>query len=400
MKDRKKQRIYRIVMLIIVVSLITFVVTTVLMYNGSIKYVVSNQPVQSDSTTKKLDALLATVTELLREKYIGDVNEDQLIDGALTGLVSSVGDVYTTYFSKSELEDFTKDTLGNFVGIGVTFQANRDAGYAEVVEPIAGSPAEAAGLKKGDLIMKADGEEFNATQTTQLAAKIKGEENTEVTLTIKREEEIFDVKIQRKTIHMNYVTSKTLEDNIGYIGVSTFDEQSCNDFKEQYNKLTEQGIKSLIIDLRDNGGGVVNEVLAIADLICDKDQTTLISIDKDGKEKVTKSETDPEIKMPIVMLTNESTASASEILVAALRDNGKATVVGEKTFGKGVIQELIQLSNGGALKVTSAEYYTPKKEKINEVGLEPDYKISFDQTASDEDNQLKKAIEVIKEKMK
>lgn len=399
MRERKRQKIYRIVMLIIVVALVTFVVTTVLTYNGSIRYVVSNQTVKSDGTTKKLDALLATVTELLREKYIGNVNEDELIDGALSGLVESVGDVYTTYYTKSELEDFTTETLGNFVGIGVYMQGNRNTGYAEVVSPMPNSPAEEAGLQKGDIILKADGVEYTAETLSDLSAKIKGEEGTEVTLTIKRGEETFDVKVQRKTVHINYVTSQMLDENIAYIAISTFDEQSADDFKEQYSKLVEEGAKSLIIDLRDNGGGLVTEALKIADLMCDKDQTTLITIDKDGKESVTKSETDPEITMPVVVLTNEATASASEILVAALKDNGKATIVGTKTFGKGVIQELIQLSNGGALKVTSAEYYTPKKAKINQVGIEPDNKIEYDQT-SNTDVQLQKAVEIIKEKMK
>lgn len=400
MKERKRQKIYRVVMLIIVVALVTFVVTTVLTYNGSIKYIVSSQPpVQTNSTTKKLDALIATVTRLLQEKYIGDVNEEALIDGALIGLVDSVGDTYTEYYTKSDLESFKTETLGNFVGIGITFQANRNTGAIEVVAPIPNSPAEEAGIKAGDIILKADGVEYTGKETTELANKIKGEEGTEITLTIKRGEETLDIKVQRRKIHINYVTSKTLEENIGYIAISTFDEGCLDDFKEAYNKLSNNGLKSLIIDLRNNGGGLVSEALAMVDLICEKGQTTLISIDKDEIESVTKSETDPEIKIPIVVLTNESTASASEILVAALKDNGKATIVGEKTYGKGVIQELITLSNGGALKVTSAEYYTPKKEKINEVGIEPDYKVQFDEANSKEDNQLQKAVEVLKEKM-
>lgn len=399
MKERKRQKIYRIVMLIIVVALVTFVVTTVLTYNGSIKYVVSSEPpVKSNSTSKKLDALIATVTGLLQEKYIGDVNEDELIDGALAGLVGSVGDTYTAYFTKSELEDFTTETLGNFVGIGIYMQANRTTGYVEVVSPMPNSPAEEAGLQKGDIILKVDGEEFSADKLSELSAKIKGEEGTEVTLTIKRGEEEFEVKVQRRNVHLNYVTGEKLEDNIGCIAISTFDNGCVNDFKDAYNKLKDEGIKGLIIDLRDNGGGLVSEATAIADLICDKDQTTLITIDKDGKEQVTKSLNDPEITMPIVVLTNESSASASEILVAALKENGKANIVGDKTFGKGVIQELITLPNGGALKVTSAEYYTPNKGKINEIGIEPDYKIVYDQESKD-DNQLQKAIEVIKEKM-
>lgn len=395
----KRQKIYRVIMLILVVSLITFIATTVLMYNGSIKYVVSPNKI-SNTTTKKLDVLLATITELLEEKYIGEVNEEELIDGALKGLVEATGDTYTTYFTKAELEEFKAETLGNFVGIGVYLRGNLQTGKVEIVSPIKGSPAEEAGIQAGDQVLKADGTEYVADDLDKLSKYIKGEEGTTVTLTLKRGEEELDVTVTRRNVHMNYVTSELLEDNIGYIAITTFDEDCAKDFKEEYNKLNEQGIKSLIIDLRGNGGGLVDEALDIVDLMCEKNEITLVTMDKNQKEEITKSKTDRTIKIPVVVLTNGATASASEILVAALKENEKATIVGDKTFGKGVIQELIYLSNGGALKVTSSEYYTPKKNKINKVGIEPDHKVSFDFENLEIDEQMQKAIEVIKEKMK
>ena len=358
----KKQRIYRTIMLILVVALVTFITTTVLMYNGSIKYVISSKDMPNNATAKKLDFLLATITELLNEKYIGEVNEEDLIDGALKGLVAGTGDVYTTYFTKAELEEFKAETLGSFVGIGVYLQGNLETGKVEVIKPIKGSPAEEAGLKPGDEVIKADGKEYKAEQLDELSKYIKGEEGTEITLTVKREEEQLDIKVIRKNVHMNYVDSQMLEDDIGYISITTFDEDCAKDFKTEYDNLVGQNAKSLIIDLRNNGGGLVDEALEIADLMCDKNEITL--------------------------------------LVAALKENEKAEIVGDKTFGKGVIQELIYLSNGGALKVTSSEYYTPKKNKINKVGIEPNYEISLDIKNLDVDEQLNKAIEVIKEKNK
>lgn len=396
----KKQRIYRTIMLILVTALVTFITTTVLMYNGSIKYVISSKDMPNNATAKKLDFLLATITELLNEKYIGEVKEEDLIDGALKGLVAGTGDTYTTYFTKEELEEFKAETLGSFVGIGVYLQGNLETGKVEIVKPIKGSPAEEAGLKAGDQVLKADGKEYKAENLDELSKYIKGEEGTEITITVKRGEEELDIKVKRRNVHMNYVESKMLEDNIGYISITTFDEGCADDFKTEYTLLVEQGAKSLIIDLRGNGGGLVDEALEIADLMCNKNEITLITMNKEKKEEITKSKTDRTITMPVVVLTNGATASASEILVAALKENEKAEIVGDKTFGKGVIQELIYLSNGGALKVTASEYYTPKKNKINKVGIEPNYEVSFDIKNLDVDEQLNKAIEVIKEKNK
>lgn len=400
MEKNRKQSIYRTIMLIIVVALITFMVTTVLMYNGSLKYIIQNGGMPANnSTTKKLDILLATITELLEEKYIGDVSEDEMIDGALKGLVGSAGDIYTTYYTKEELDDFKTETLGNFVGIGVYLRGNLETGKVDIVAPIKGSPAEKVGLQAGDIVLKADGKEYVADELEKLSSHIKGEKGTNVTLTIKRGEDTLEFTVTRDDVHINYVDGKVIDDNIGYISVTTFDEGCANDFKAQYNELSGQGIKSLIIDLRSNGGGLVDEALEIADMMCDKGEITLITIDKDKKEEITKAKKDREINMPIVVLTNEATASASEILVGALKDNEKAEIVGQKTYGKGVIQELIYLSNGGALKVTSAEYYTPKKNQINKVGIEPDHKIDYNYKVIEVDEQLDKAVEVIKSKM-
>lgn len=391
MKENKRQRIYRTIMLIVVVAVVTFVVTTIINYDGSAKYIISSK--QDTTLSKRLDSAVAVINELLQEKYIGEVDEEKLVEGALKGMVDSIGDIYTEYYTKEELEDFTATTLGNFVGIGIYMQADFQNDVVVVISAIKGSPAEEVGIQTGDKIVKVDGIEYNAEQITELSNHIKGEEGTEVELTIDRNGEIINKKVTRKTVHINYVASEKLENDIGYISIATFDDGSGDDFKTEYDKLVGQGIKSLIIDLRSNGGGLVDEALKIADLICNKNDITLITVDKEGKEETTKSKGNTTINVPVVLITNRGTASASEILAAALKENGKAEIIGEKTFGKGVIQELVYLSNGGALKVTTAEYYTPKKNKINEIGIEPNYE------EKDENAQLSKAIEILKGKM-
>lgn len=392
MENKKWKTAYRTIMLVIVVSIVTFIVTNIVSYDGNRKYVITAK--EGTDINEQLEVALSAISEIIEEKYIGEIDKQKLIDGALKGMVESVGDIYTEYYTKEELEDFSATTLGNFVGIGVYMQADLEQDVVIIQAPIENSPAEKAGLKTGDQILKVDGKEYKAEDIDDMSDHIKGEEGTEVELTIKRGEETFDVKVKRGAVHINYVVSKTLEDNIGYIYIETFDEGCKEDFLNAYNKLLAENIKSLIIDLRYNGGGLVDEALDIAQLICDKEDIMLITADKDGKREVTKSKNAPVINMPIVLLTNGATASASEIVAAALKDNGKAEIIGEKTYGKGVIQELIYLSNGGAVKVTTAEYYTPKEEKINEIGIEVNHEVKGIE------EQEKKAIEILKEKMK
>lgn len=390
MKENKRQKIYKIIMLIIIVALVVFIVTSIINNDHSKKYVISSD---NDSTlNEKLETAINSITKILNEKYLGEIDENALLEGALKGMVEAAGDVYTEYYTKKELDDFTTSTLGNFVGIGVYMQADMESNTVTVISPIAGSPAEKAGIKTGDKIIKVDGVEYKANQIDELATHVRGEEGTTVDLTILRGDKTLELTVTRESIHINYVTNQMMGDNIGYIAISTFDEGCAKDFLDAYNKLIDDGAKKLIIDLRNNGGGIVDEALDIADYICEKNDILLITADKDGKQEITKSKKNPKVTIPVVVLTNRGSASASEILVAGLKDNNKAEIVGEKTFGKGVIQELIYLSNGGALKVTSEEYYTPNGNKINNVGIEPDYQISG------VTEQLERAIEVLKSK--
>ena len=388
MNRNKRQKVYRIVMLIIIVSVITFVITSILNYDNSRKYVISTS--KDTTIVQKIETSISSIKKILDEKYLGELNDEELIDGALRGMVAAAGDVYTEYYSKKELEDFKASTLGNFVGIGIYMQADMESGRVTVISPIAGSPAEKAGIKTGDKIIKVDGIEYTAEQIDEVTTHVRGEVGTNVELELERNGEKINVTVTRENVHINYIEEKMLENNIAYIAITTFDEGCARDFTNSYNKLAAEGAKALIIDLRNNGGGLVDEALEIADLICDKGEILLETADKNNNKETRRGKTSPTISIPIVIITNEGSASASEILAGALKDNGKAKIVGEKTYGKGVIQELIYLSNGGALKVTSAEYYTPKGNKINKIGIEPNYKVT------DKDEQLKKAVEVVK----
>ena len=301
------------------------------------------------------------------------------------------------------MEDYLDDTMGNFVGIGIYMIKNTQYDKIQVLSTIKGSPAEKEGIQAGDLIVSVNGTEYKADDMTIASNNIKGEEGTKVTLEILRGTEKLKYEIAREKVKVNQVEGKVLSNNIGYIKFTSFDETTAEDFKNQYQELAKKGIQSLIIDLRNNGGGIVDQALEIADYITTKDSVLLYEVDKNNKETVRKSEKDPIINMPVIILTNENTASASEILAGALKDLGKAKIVGTKTYGKGVIQQILKLSDGSGLKVTIEEYQTPNRNKINKVGIEPDEKVELPENISNilnlkesEDTQLQKAIEMLK----
>ena len=255
----------------------------------------------------------------------------------------------------------------------------------------------------GDLIVSVDGTTYTAEEMSTVSSKIKGESGTTVKLEILRGTESKTIELKRESIKVNPVDGKVLSNQIGYIEFSSFDEGTAKDFREKYEELQKQGIKSLIIDLRNNGGGIVDEALEIADYIADKGSNLLYEVDKNNNEEIEKSENDPIINMPIVILTNENTASSSEILAGALKDLGKAKTCGTKTYGKGVIQQVLTLPDGSGLKITSEKYLTPNKTEINKIGIMPDEEVKLPDTVKNvltveekDDTQLQKAIEMLK----
>ncbi len=404
MEEKKRYKVYRTIMLIILVAFITFILTSIGFYqyfvngNSLSKYLT----LMTSDESQDISQLLDTYKALIDEYYLGDVDEESLKEGAIKGYIEGLGDPYTEYISAEDMEEYMEDTMGNFVGIGIYMTKDTETNRIVVISPIKGSPAEEAGIQPGDYIIEVDGEEYTGDDLTVISTKIKGEEGSTVKLKILRGEETLEFEITRENIVINPVEGEVLENSIGYIEFSSFDEGTAEQFKEKFEELEAQGITSLIIDLRNNGGGIVSEALEIAGYIADKDSVLLYEVDKNDNETVETNDSDPIINMPIIILTNENTASSSEILAGALKDLGKAQTVGTTTYGKGVIQQILTLPDGSGLKITTAKYLTPNRTEINEVGIEPDETVELPDTVENvlnvdrsEDTQLQKAIEML-----
>lgn len=403
MEEEKKERIYKSLMLILITVIITFILTSMMVYKAmtkdGFKYVTT-----ADGQTIGLDATLASFRKVLEKEYLGEIDDNELIEGAIKGYIAGLNDPYTEYYTKEEMKKLMDTTNGNYVGIGIYMLLDKEKNAIVIIKPMEGSPAEKAGLLPGDVISKVDGEPYTLETITAISDKIKGKAGTKVKLEICRgKTETFEVEVERQKILISHIKTEVLENNIGYIYISDFDGGCADEFTEKYKELEKQGIKKLIIDIRNNGGGIVDEAIDILKLITNKGDKLLITKDKKENEKITKNDKNPIIEMPIVVLTNSYSASASEILTGALKDNEKATIVGTTTYGKGVIQTIHQLTDGSGLKITTNEYYTPNYNKINKIGIEPNIEVELPKEyenalviPKDKDTQLQKAIELLK----
>ena len=400
MEENKKYKVYKMLMIVALSVFITFMITSISLYT----YFVENPVlVSANNTNKDISSKLTKYREIIDKYFLGDVDDEKLEEGAIKGYIEGLGDPYTEYISKEDMDTYLDDTMGNFVGIGIYMIKNTQYDKIQVLSTIKGGPAEKVGIQAGDLIVSVDGVEYKASDMTVASNNIKGEAGTKVVVEILRGAETIKYEITREKVKVNQVEGKVISNNIGYIQFSSFDETTAEDFKAKYEELAKQNIKSLIIDLRNNGGGIVDQALEIADYMTDKDSVLLYEVDKNNKETVRKSKNDAIINMPIIILTNENTASASEILAGALKDLGKAKTVGTTTYGKGVIQQILKLNDGSGIKITIEEYQTPNRNKIHKVGIEPDEKVELPESVQNslsikesEDTQLQKAIEMLK----
>ena len=382
-----------IILTILLTTVIVSMVTIIIMNNN-----------EQTSLLNRIDGKLSSIEQIVDKDYLGEIDENKIFDETIKGYVEGLNDEYSQYFTKEELDKYKTDNIeGQFVGIGVYIIQDTEKNAIRVLAPIKGSPAEKAGILAGDYIVKVYDQADTGEQITEATNKMKGKEGTKVKIQIIRDEKNLDFEVERANVRVNPVEADIYEENIGYLKISSFDQGSGSEVTKKVEELKEKNIKSLMIDLRNNGGGIVDEAIEIADLFTNKDSTLLITKDKHGNENISKAKKDKVIEVPIIVLTNENTASASEILAGALKDNNVAKIVGTTTFGKGVIQELLTMKDGTGLKLTTNEYYTPNRNKINKVGIEPDEKIELPEEyknilsiPKEVDTQLNKAIELLK----
>ena len=395
----KKNNTYKIIMVAIVTALVTFLLTSVIFYNYYLKTNIGNietlsKYISISNSTSEIEKKIEILKRYLEDKYIGELKEDEMVDSALKGYVEGLGDKYTEYLTASELEELMISVNGNYVGIGIYMSKNEN-GDIVIILPIEGSPAEEAGLKTGDIIVKVNGEDCNGLELSDVSNKVKGEEGTKVNLEILRGEETFNVDIERRTVELKYISSDVLDNNIGYIQMLSFEEGCAEKVKEEIENFKKQNIHSIILDLRDNGGGLVTEAVSVSEIFVPMGKTILKSYDKNQNETVTKSSAiSTEDNLKLVVLVNEDSASATEIFAGAIQDNKLGTLIGVTTFGKGVMQEVQPLAIGGALKVTIEEFKTPNGNKIHGVGITPDIEVKLEENS--EDNQLQAAVDFLK----
>ena len=363
------------------------------------KYTLTAEQYARYQKYEKLDKTLRAISD----EYYKEVDEGAILEGAARGMVDSLGDEYSYYMNAEEFKQLQRQSLGTFYGIGVRFTKNENK-QNEVVEVIAGGGAEAAGILAGDLLMKADDVDLAPLVNDEVVAAISGDENTIVHIVVQRGNEQLEFDVKRGPVNQTSVSHTLMENNIGYIYISSFYLETPNEFRGAVADLKTQGAQGIIIDLRNNLGGVFESALDIADQILP--QCRILSVESRGESiKVFESDA-ANIELPLVMLVNGYSASASEVLTGAIRDNNAAVVVGENTFGKGLVQVLKQIDGtDGFLRITIQEYVTPSGAHINGVGIPPDYEVFLadaiingeEALTNENDTQLIKAREVIQE---
>lgn len=383
MMSKKKAIVYGVILVVV-----TALFTSTLQIAIGNKVVVSKDIYES---LKKYNKMLA-LESIIDDDFYQKPSEVNLVNGAIKGLFSGLDDPYSQYYTADEFERLKEQTSGSFVGIGVVISPNSEDDSITVVSPIEGSPAEKSGILAGDKILKVDGKTVSAKNSDEAVSKIKGKKGTEVDLTIKRGEQLIDVKVKREEIVSKTVKSEVLEDNIGYLKITSFSEHTYKEFKTALDKLKKDNIKGLVLDLRDNPGGLLTVCKDIADDLIGEG-TIVYTKDNKGDTEYLKSNED-KLGLPIAVLTNENSASASEILTGAIVDNKEGVSVGTTTFGKGLVQSVRELKDGTGYKLTTAQYFTPNGDYINGKGIKPTIE------EKDVDKQLPAAIEWVKENIK
>lgn len=385
-KERKKTWLYCVLVLAGIIIGASLMFT----YNSYSSY----------SRAKDLYQKIATVEYVLDNEYLYDYDEEEVADFAAWGMTAGLKDPYTVYYPSKEFSSFSEDANGDFVGIGITVVANTEKNVIEIESVTEGAPADKAGILPGDILIKVDDESYSAMNYAEAVSRVRGlhyEDGSvgkEVKIGVVRDGKEKEFNIIREKIHIESVESKLLDNGIGYLKISGFNTadgknlDTFEEFKTHFGELKEQGAQKLIIDVRDNGGGDLHVVTKIIDMLVPKG-VLMYSEDKNGKRDYMYSDKN-EVDIPMAVLVNGYSASASELLTGALKDYEKATIIGTKTYGKGVMQRVYPLSDGSGMVVTVAKYYTPKGTCVQDTGITPDIEIEG------EEKQMEKAIEILR----
>lgn len=331
---------------------------------------------------------------IVKTRYVEDVPAHTLLTGAIKGMVDSLDDPHSIYMNNKMFQEFLIETEGSFGGVGIVIGVKDKV--LTVVAPIEGTPGEQAGIKSGDQILKIDGQDTKDMALDVAVGKIRGPEGTAVTLTVRRGETVQDYTLTRSNIQIKTVSGKMLPHGIGYIRISMFNENTGNEFNRVYADLEKQGMKGLVLDLRDNPGGLLDESVKVAQKLVPQGPVVSV-VTRDGSKEVHTSSL-PAVKYPLAVLVNGGSASAAEIVAGAIQDTHAGTLVGVKTYGKGSVQTLLKLADDTAIKLTIAKYLTPNGRSIDGVGIQPDV-VAQNQEAPARDVQLEKAVEVVQSKL-
>ena len=397
-KKKKPGRIKKLILTLLVLSVgfsggLLFAYSGVLS-GGSLNYV---------SVIKKLNML----QEYIDAYYLDDYEQENLESGLLNGFMSGLGDPYSCYYTKEDYQSLTEEDSGEYKGIGITVMQDSLTGEVVIEQVMKDQPAYKAGIESGDIITAVDNEKVEGLRLNEVVHRIKHSKDEKVKISISREEKELEFLVDKANIVIQSVESEMKEGTIGYISVSQFIENTDEQFIEAVNKLEKEGMTGLVLDLRDNGGGLVDSCVNMVSRIIPEGDLIVYTEDKNGGKIEYNSNSDKVLDVPIVILVNEDTASASEIMTGCLKDYGLAEVLGTQTFGKGIVQSIVPFVDGSAMKLTVAKYYTPKGNDIHKVGIEPDIKMEISETEwkaaqknPEKDTQLKKAIRLLQQKNK
>ncbi len=357
----------------------------------------SRDNVSSDASGK-----LGTLKKLIDQTYLGDFEEEDLKEGIYKGFVSGLDDPYSVYYDKDETRAMIETTEGEYDGIGAVLSQDINTGIVTLVRIYEGSPAMEAGLKDNDILYKVEDIEVTGMDLSEVVTHIKGDKGTKVSLTVYRgdDHEEITVTAVRNTIQAQTVAHRMLEDGIGYIAISEFDLVTFDQYQQALEDLESQGMSSLVVDLRNNPGGNYNTVCKILDLML-PEGLIVYTKDKAGNKEEERSDDAHQFNLPLAVLMNGNSASASEIYAGAIQDHGTGTIVGTQSYGKGVVQQIFDLKDGTSVKLTIAEYFTPNGRNIHGKGITPDVEVEYEKNEEnpEADNQLEKAMEVLREKM-